>query len=67
MQEKKWRKALKLALVLNKPFRAYSIIQEILETSISENEANREEALNVGRGNLEKTLQSLREDQISRI
>lgn len=63
MMEKKWRKALRLAILLDKPFRCYSIVKEILEKSASEgNEAN---SLAVGRENLEKTLQSLRDDQIS--
>ena len=61
MQEKNWKKALRLALVLDKPYRCYSIIREILEMRNST-----ADGLNLGRLTLEKTLKSLREDQISK-
>lgn len=59
MMEKKWKKALRLALVLDKPFKCYSIIREILESKYGSNEGN-----NLGRSQLEKALISLRDDQI---
>ena len=62
MQEKNWKKALRLALVLDKPFRCYSIIKEILEMR----NVDLKDGVNLGRLTLEKTLKSLREDQISK-
>jgi hypothetical protein len=66
VQEKKWRKALGLALLLDKPYRCYEIIREILEEY---DPACHDETVAEakGRENLEKTLVKLREDQISKM
>lgn len=56
LKEKKWKKALSLAIILDKPFKCYEIIKEILEQDQVENT----------RLDLEKTLNKLREDQISK-
>ncbi len=56
LKEKKWKKALGLAIILDKPFKCYEIIKEILEQDQVENT----------RLDLEKTLNKLREDQISK-
>ena len=56
MKEKKWKKALGLTILLNKPYRCYEIIKDILQ----------QEETNRGRNDLEKTLITMREDQISK-
>ena len=55
LKEKKWKKALGIAIILDKPFKCYEIIKEILEQAQVED----------CRLELEKTLIKLREDQIS--
>ncbi|KAG8182795.1 hypothetical protein JTE90_009108 [Oedothorax gibbosus] len=50
VHNKKWTKALALAISLDKPFQSYNIIQEILHTKD-------------GQATLEEVLSSLREDQ----
>ena len=62
LKEKKWRKALGLAILLDKPFRCYEIIKEILQQTDS---IEVEKAHQKGRTDLEKTLTKLRPDQIS--
>jgi len=57
LKEKKWKKALGLAIILDKPFKCYEIIKEILE----------QDQVGSTRLDLEKTLVKLREDQISKI
>ena len=59
LKEKKWKKALGLAILLDKPFKCYQIIKEILE----QNDSNHN--IQKGRSDLEKTLLKLRDDQIS--
>ncbi len=61
LKEKKWKKALGLAILLDKPFKCYQIIKEILEQNDSNYSIER------GRSDLEKTLLKLRDDQISKI
>lgn len=58
LKEKKWKKALALAILLDKPFKCYEIIKEILQNETDENK-------NKGRLDLEVTLLKLRDDQIS--
>ncbi|RNA33216.1 transducin beta 3 [Brachionus plicatilis] len=61
LKEKKWKKALGLAIQLDKPFRCYEIIQEILLSNIGEDSGTKE---NKGRRDLERTFLKLRDDQI---
>lgn len=58
LKEKKWKKALALAILLDKPFKCYEIIKEILQNETDEHK-------NKGRLDLEVTLLKLRDDQIS--
>ncbi len=60
LKEKKWKKALGLAILLDKPFKCYQIIKEILEQNDSTY------SIEKGRIDLEKTLLKLRDDQISK-
>jgi hypothetical protein len=60
LKEKKWKKALGLAILLDKPFKCYQIIKEILEQNDSSY------SIEKGRIDLEKTLLKLRDDQISK-
>lgn len=62
LKEKKWKKALGLAIHLDKPFRCYEIIQEILHSSAEEDLSEKETR---GRKDLENTFLKLRDDQIS--
>ena len=65
MKEKKWKKALGLAILLDKPFKCYEIIKEILQqTSEAIDSDNRKTTK--GKIDLEATLLKLREDQISK-
>ncbi|CAF0778878.1 unnamed protein product [Brachionus calyciflorus] len=61
LKEKKWKKALGLAILLNKPFRCYEIIKEILQSDPTEDMSNKNTK---GRQDLENTLLKLRDDQI---
>ncbi len=64
LKDKKWKKALCLAILLDKPFKCYEIIKEILQQSNDDlNDSNRSK----GRMDLEATLLKLRDDQISKI
>ncbi len=58
LKEKKWKKALALAILLDKPFKCYEIIKEILQNETDDHK-------NKGRLDLEVTLLKLRDDQIS--
>lgn len=58
--DKKWKKALGLAILLDKPYKCYEIIKQILQQEVKENEQK-------GKQDLERTLLKLRDDQISKI
>jgi U3 small nucleolar RNA-associated protein 13 len=60
LKEKKWKKALALAILLDRPFKAYEIIKNILEQSAGKVDDST-------RADLEKTLLKLRDDQIKSI
>ncbi len=63
LREKKWKKALGLAILLDKPFKCYEIIKEILQNTDEVVEGSRKTSR--GKLDLEKTLLKLRDDQIS--
>ena len=63
LKEKKWKKALGLAIMLNRPFQCFNIIKEILQ----QEETNESGQGSKGRIDLENTLLKLREDQISKL
>ena len=63
MKEKKWKKALGLAILLDKPFKCYEIIKEILQQT--QEVAVDNVKTTKGRVDLETTLLKLRDDQIS--
>ncbi len=65
LKEKKWKKALGLAILLDKPFKCYEIIKEILEQKTSDENEDNTSSMTKGRLDLEKTLVKLRDDQIS--
>jgi hypothetical protein len=58
LKEKKWKRALSVALLLDRPFRCYDIINKILQDDHHEG--------GQGKQNLTKTLVKMREDQISK-
>ena len=62
LKEKKWKKALGLAILLDRPFKCYEIIREILQQA---DDVEKNGSLAKGRMDLEKTLIKLRDDQIS--
>ncbi len=63
VQQKRWKKALGLAILLDKPFRCYQIIKQILQQ-----EDGSEYSLGgKGREDLQSTLLLMRHDQISNI
>lgn len=62
LKEKKWKKALGLAILLDKPFKCYEIINEILQQTTEADSDNRKTTK--GKLDLETTLLKLREDQI---
>ena len=63
MKEKKWKKALGLAILLGKPFRCFEIIKHILQQEFSQTDVD---AIKKGHLDLERTLLKLRDDQISK-
>ena len=63
LKEKKWKKALGLAILLDKPFKCYEIIKEILQQT--QEVAVDNVKTTKGRVDLETTLLKLRDDQIS--
>ena len=68
LKEKKWKKALALSIHLNKPFKCYQIIKEILQQNTSQWDDEDDLLLKNDRKNrldLESTLVKLRDDQIS--
>lgn len=59
VQQKRWKKALALAILLDKPYKCYNIIKAILQQPDSETNKCKED--------LEQTLVKMREDQISKL
>lgn len=65
LKEKKWKKALGLAILLDKPFRCYEIVKEILQQTNEVMDGENKKTTK-GKMDLEHTLLKLRDDQISR-
>lgn len=65
LKEKKWKKALGLAIILDKPFKCYEIIREILQQTDEVISADNKTTTK-GKMDLETTLLKLRDDQISK-
>lgn len=63
LKEKKWKKALGLAILLDKPFKCYQIIKEILQQTGELLDADGAKTTK-GRLDLQNTLLKLRDDQV---
>lgn len=66
LKEKKWKKALGLAIILDKPFKCYEIIKEILQQTDEVFNTDNKKTTK-GKLDLESTLLKLRDDQISKL
>lgn len=66
LKEKKWKKALGLAIILDKPFKCYEIIKEILQQTDEVFNTDNKKTTK-GKLDLESTLLKLRDDQIKTI
>ena len=64
LQDKKWKKALGLAILLDKPFKCYDIIKEILQQTEEAVDTSDNRRTTKGTLDLTTTLCKLRDDQI---
>ncbi len=67
VKEKKWRKALALAILLDKPFKCYQILKEILEPTLPANNVDSSsQQLTKARADLTSIFAKLNESQIGK-